>query len=109
MLCLVALGRTWKLIRSSRPSSPTIRCISLPRTCRLAFARPLALSVGVSSPPFARGLYAEGKAAFDCKSYAEAVEKLDRAVQLIDVIDKADQHELADFARWRQDFSIWAA
>jgi hypothetical protein len=97
VLCLVALGRSGeadRVIEDIIASDPLYHpsAVDAPPRIRAAFAAVRRRVV----PTLVRGLYVEGKAAFDRKSFAEATQKLERVLQILDVPETGDQPELAD-------------
>jgi len=97
VLCLMALGRAAeadKIIESIVINDPLYQpavADTAPRV-RAAFtaARQRVL------PGVARNLYIEAKAAFDRKSYPDAVQGLEKVVRVIDNLETADRAELND-------------
>jgi TonB family protein len=97
VLCLIALGRASdanKAIESIVISNPFYEpgAAEVSPRVRAAFT---AVRQRVL-PGFARVLYADAKAAFDRKSYGEALLALDKTLKVIDNIDPAARAELAD-------------
>jgi TonB family protein len=96
-LCLIALGRNEEaddVIESIVASDPLYQPASAdaaPRV-RAAFTSVRRRVL----PVVARGLYAEGKAAFDRKTFPEAVERLARTLRVMDELEPADQAAIAD-------------
>jgi tetratricopeptide (TPR) repeat protein len=103
-LCLLALGRTdeadqviERIITAhpdfdpGRDASPRVR-----RAFRAVFIRVL--------PPLARQLYDDGKAAFDRKEFAEALQIFERALPLITTLAMDGQPGMADRRILANDF-----
>lgn len=97
VLCLFALGRADEardIIDALVAEHPMVSLSTddMPPRIQSAFndARRRLL------PPIARALYAEGKAAYDRKAFAEAAEKLERTLSILAIPEAAMQAELND-------------
>lgn len=97
VLCLVALGRSAEadgVIERIVTDHPTYypSATDVPPRVRAAFTQVRRRIL----PSVARALYAEGKTAFERQSLAEAVQKLEKALQVLEPADTKGQPELDD-------------